>query len=162
MLAVPLFGDRARWGQTPIPGDPCWQEWLGIIDKFYMSTQHSGVRKIVNYSGYKVMRLLDLSGKRVLEVGPGNVAHMPWWRGTPAQYDLYDFSASMMAEAVKVLATRDIPHETFLQPASADVVLPFPDERYDVIVSFYSLKHLHPLRRYMSEIASASSSGAAI
>lgn len=151
-LAVPLFGDRSRWGQAPIPGDPCWQEWLSIIDKFYMSTQHSGVRKIVNHSGYRVMKLLDLSGKRVLEVGPGTIAHMPWWRGWPARYDLFDFSASMMAEAVKVLATKNIPHETYLQSPSANVALPFPAEHYDVVVSFYSLEHLHPLGRYMSEM----------
>jgi len=152
MLSVPLFGDRQRYGQTPLPGDPCWREWLSIYEKFYLATQHEGVRKIVNHSGYKVMRLLDLSGKSILEIGPGTIAHMPWWRGWPARYDLFDVNEGMMAEAVKVLATKSIAYETYLRSPSDEVALPFPPAHYDVIVSFYSLEHLHPLDRYVAEI----------
>jgi SAM-dependent methyltransferase len=152
VLAVPLFGDRERWGQKPFPNDPCWQEWVGIIDSFYKETQHGGVRKIVNYSGYKVMRRLDLSGKTALEIGPGLIAHKPWWQGLPSRYDLFDFNEAMMAEAVKAISAKGIEHKSYIRPPSDDVVLPMPDGHYDVVISFYSLEHLHPLERYVAEM----------
>lgn len=154
-LAVALFGDRNRYGQTPFRGDPCWQEWSIICEQFHMATQHAGVRKVVNYSGYKVMNELDLSGKRVLEIGPGTIGHMAWWRGRPAQYDLFDVNEDMMAHAVKALSATGIAHNTYLRSREDEVRLPVPTECYDVVVSFYSLEHLHPLERYLAEIVRA-------
>lgn len=151
-LAVPLFGDRQRYGQKPFLDDPTWREWLQIYAQFHMATQHSGVRKIVNHSGYKVMTRLDLEGKRVLEIGPGPVAHMSWWNGRPTRYDLLDSYEGMMTEAISALAATDIPHSAYLQSPDEEVPLPMASSSYDAVVSFYSMEHLHPLERYVAEI----------
>jgi SAM-dependent methyltransferase len=151
-LAVPLFGDRKQWGQSPVPGDPCWREWQSIINDFDLATQRDGVRLVMKNAGYRIMGDLDLAGKAVLEIGPGTMAHMRYWRGWPAQYDLFDVTEDRMREASRLLTGNDIPHAAYWQPPSPEVAFPVASGRYDVIVAFYSLEHLHPLSRYMAEI----------
>lgn len=151
-LSIPLFGDRQQYGQTPIPGDPCWQEWLDRYAEFYLTTQHSGVRKVVSYSGHKVMQQLELTGKRVVELGPGVIAHVPHWRGRPECYDVLDVNEQLLQQAAQVLIDNDVPHRTFLESRDGNPGLPFPSEEYDAVVSFYSLEHLHPLELHLAEI----------
>jgi len=33
-LCEPLWGDRERWGLSPILDDLCWQEWQGTYPVF--------------------------------------------------------------------------------------------------------------------------------
>jgi len=149
-LRAPLWGDRERWGLTVNEQDPCWQEWLDTYADFYLANQREGIGTRVNDAGYRVMSSIDLSGKRVLEIGAGDIRHMPHWRGQPAEYLLADVSTDMMDFARKRLSEADIPHRPLL--VKRNQLLALDDASVDVIVSFYSLEHLYPLRPYLEEM----------
>ena len=106
-----LWGDRKRWGLTVDEQDPCWQEWLNTYAAFYIANQREGLGTLVNDAGYRVMSAIDLSAKRVLEIGAGDIRHMPYWRGEPAEYLLADVSTDMMALARKRLTDAGIQHK---------------------------------------------------
>ena len=73
-LSVPLFGDRERWGLVPREDDPCWREWTDkVYSAFYYANQKNGVGNYVNNAGYMILKEVDLSGMRVLEIGPGEI-----------------------------------------------------------------------------------------
>ncbi len=149
VLSGPLFGDRAKFGLVVQGEDPCWQEWQGTYLDFYFSTQKRSIGKVVNDAGYTVMSLIDLTGKQVLEVGPGDINHIDRWRGTPARYVIADIQQAMLDLSSQKLSARGIPHEGRLLERADRGVLPFEDDEFDVVVSFYSIEHLYPLLPYV-------------
>ena len=148
-IKAPLWGDRERWGLTPVPQDDCWEEWESTYTDFYQENQREGIGTQVNDAGYKVMSSIDLAGKRVLEIGAGDIRHMKFWRGEPAEYLLADISTDMMDFAKKCIEARGIAYRTL--PVARNQPLALEDASVDVIVSFYSLEHLYPLRPYLDE-----------
>jgi SAM-dependent methyltransferase len=95
------------------------------------------------------MSSITLTGKRVLEIGAGDIRHIKYWQGAPAEYILADISPEMMAFAQKRLEERGIAYRSM--PVVRNQSLALPDASVDVIVSFYSLEHLYPLRPYLDE-----------
>ena len=83
ILAAPLFGDRARWGLKIDHSDPMWREWEKTYLKFYTDTQKASVGNRVNHAGYRIMGDVDFSGKRILEIGPGDIRHLSYWKKKP-------------------------------------------------------------------------------
>jgi len=148
-MRAPLWGDRPRWGLTPDLDDPCWQKWQTTYTDFYQANQREGIGTRVNDAGYAVMSSIDLTGKRVLEIGAGDIRHIKYWQGTPAEYLLADISPEMMAFAKKRLEERGIEYRCL--PVARNQPLALADASVDVIVSFYSLEHLYPLRPYLDE-----------
>ncbi len=108
-LRAPLWGDRERWGLTPDLDDPSWQEWQTTYTKCYLETQREGIGTSVNNAGYKIISKIDLSGKRILEIGAGDIRHMKYWRGKPAEYVLADNLEGMMDFAKRLLMERAVP-----------------------------------------------------
>ncbi|NNM20053.1 MAG: class I SAM-dependent methyltransferase [Gammaproteobacteria bacterium] len=148
-IAAPLFGDRARFGLVVQPDDPCWQEWLETYLEFYYATQKKSVGSVVNNAGYRVMKRIDLTGKQVLEIGPGDINHIDCWRGTPEHFVIADIQQEMLNFSSRKLAARGVDHDCSLIERSDRGALPFADEQFDVILSFYSLEHLYPLEPYI-------------
>lgn len=149
-LRARLWGDRERWGLIVDEKDPCWQEWLDTYAAFYIANQREGIGTRVNDAGYRVMSAIDLSGKRVLEIGAGDIRHMPYWCGDPAEYLLADVSTDMMDFARQRLTEAGVVHRTL--NVERNRPLPIDDASVDIIVSFYSLEHLYPLRPYLDEM----------
>lgn len=145
-----LWGDRERFGLTVDPADADWLKYQATVSDFYRETQRAGIGVRVNDAGYSVMRELDLTGKTVLEVGPGDVRHLRHWNGMPAKYLLADISEDMMQFARTRLSSQGVQHETLM--LRREQALPLEDASVDVIVSFYSLEHMYPLQPYLDEM----------
>ncbi len=146
----PLWGDRERWGLAPRPYDPCWREWQETYETFYVVNQRGKLGKKVNDAGYTIIGEIDLEGKKVLEIGPGDIRHIKYWKGRPAAYALADISGEMMDMARTKLAHYSIPCSiTRLERGKS---LPFSYDYFDVVVSFYCLEHVFPLQPHLTEI----------
>ncbi len=144
-----LFGDRRKFGLIPIQNDSDWIEWQGRYLDFYLSTQKGKIGQIVNQSGYKVLQDIDLTGKRVLEIGPGIISHYPYWNGKPADYVLVDTQEEMLAASSAVLKNLNI---SFKKVVATDLteLEKLGNESFDLIVTFNSLEHLYPLSKFLT------------
>ena len=98
------------------------------------------------------MSQVDLEGKRVLEVGGGNIQHNRHWNGTPETYTIADVSRNMLERAAERLRELNVPHSSQLLAADNSQPYPFPDNAFDVVVSFYALEHIVALQQHLDEI----------
>lgn len=150
-VCIALFGDREQHGPVADEYDADWRHWREIDLAFYDANQRQSVGSIVNNSGYRIMDGLPLEGLTVLEIGPGSLDHMAHWSGTPAKFIAVDINEGFMARAVEKLLAAGIPTETHITRAADGGLLPLSDGSVDLILSFYSLEHLHPLQNYIGE-----------
>lgn len=150
-LRTPLWGEREKWGLTPDTADPCWREWERTYLDFYTANQRAGVGTYINDAGYRVMSWIDMSGKRVLEIGAGDIRHMQFWNGKPSEYVLADIQVGMLEKGAQKLKVGDIIYRQLLLQRGEP--LPLEDASVDVVVSFYSLEHIYPLGSYLEQIA---------
>lgn len=146
-MRTPLFGDRDQFGLVPDEQDADWIEWQGRYSDFYESTQKGGVGKRVNDAGYAVLRAINLSGKQVAEIGPGNMPHRDFWNGTPEKFTAIDISQEFLDLTAKKV---DCPFEA-IHLSEREQKLPIADNQFDVLLTFYSLEHLHPLSNHLQE-----------
>ena len=151
-LARRLFGDRERFGTVVRPDDPCWLEWQQVAIAFYHAHQKQRVGAVVNDAGYRVMSRVDLTGRRVLEIGPGELSHFDCWRGTPAHYVLCDIREPLLAESARRLEARGVSHSAVIAPEDPAAALPFDDGEFDLVVSFYCLEHIQSLGHHVEQI----------
>jgi len=151
-IAAPLFGDRARHGLSIVEDDPCWVEWTRIAPEFYEATQRQSAGDYVNHRGYRVMRRVDLEGARVLEIGPGHIDHLRYWNGTPELFTMVDVRPEMLETSGRILTEAGVHHESLLVERTEDARLPLDDASCDVAIIFYTLEHLHPLDRHLTEL----------
>lgn len=149
LLAVPLYGDRERFGLVVNEKDECWQKWQTECVPFYEATQRKSVGARVSDAGYRVMEWVDLTGKKVLEIGPGEINHLPYWKNRPAKYVVADIRQEMLEKATKRLQAMEIDHECVMLNREDQGELPFADGAFDVILTFYSLEHLYPFQPYL-------------
>ena len=149
-LSKKLWGDREKYGFNPVTQDPQWMEWQQIQLEFYKLNQRKGIGSIVNDSGYSVMAEIDLKDKCVLEFGPGDVRHNKFWNSKPAKYIIADVHEGMMNSAKNIFRRDEINFESFL--IDRNEKLPLAKNSVDIIVSFYSLEHLYPLKNYLEEM----------
>jgi SAM-dependent methyltransferase len=156
-LSSPLWGDRHRWGLRVDEHDACWKEWQNSYLDFYAANQRKGIGTIVNDAGYQVMSSIDLSGKRVLEIGPGDIRHNVFWNGLPAEYLVADIQVGMLQKAEAKLDELHVKHSSLLLQRGA--ALPLDDEVVDIVISFYSLEHIYPLNPYLEELKRVMRSG---
>ena len=151
-LSSRLFGDRRRFGLRPKEDDPCWLQWTeDAYLEFYNATQKRSVGKIVNDAGYRVLREVDLSAKAVLEIGPGSMPHLAFWRGRPARFVIADIQQQMLDLSMARLGAKGLSGEPVLLSRKEQPGLPFEQDEFDVIISFYSFEHMHPFDRYFRE-----------
>lgn len=154
-----LFGDRLRYGKVPPPDDEDWLEWQKHYQELYEANQGAPISRIVNHAGYKVMELVDMSDRSVLEIGPGSLPHIQYWRNSPQTYTIADIKQEFLDSSSRCLAEFDISYESILLDQDSSCELPFPDETFDIIVSFYSLEHLPELSCSLTEIRRVLRSG---
>ncbi len=150
-ISIPLFGDRKRYGPVPDQNDPHWLEWLERQNEFFEASQRTGAGLAVNRAGYRIMRHIDLAGRKVLEIGPADILHSQHWTGQPAHWTSFDYQQSLLGRSAEALERLNVPHTEGLAD-HANRILPFADDEFDVAVSFYALEHFHPLDAHLSEL----------
>jgi SAM-dependent methyltransferase len=149
-LSVPLFGDRKRFGLTVCSEDLDWKDWEKACFDFYHATQReSSIGYLVNDAGYRIMKHIDFKRLRVLEIGPGDINHIKYWKGKPDLFVAADIRQTMLDLSVKKLADAAVDYSTVLVSRTDEGNLPFDDDEFDLIVSFYAFEHLYPLQRYL-------------
>jgi ubiquinone/menaquinone biosynthesis C-methylase UbiE len=148
-LTMPLFGDRELFGYVPSEDDKDWQAWQALRQSFYQDTQRHGPGKTINDSGYEIMQEIDLSGKHVMEIGPGSLPHIRYWKGRPQQYTLVDVQQNVLDRSSSILKAEKIGVVSYLTDSYQ---LPIPSNHVDILISFYSLEHLYPLELYLEEL----------
>lgn len=146
-----LFGDRQRFGKIPDLNDPSWQEWLRRDYDFYIANQRTSVGMAVNRAGYKIVAKADIAGKHVLEIGPGAIEHIEHWSGKPAHWTNYDIRSDMLEVAGQRIEAAGVPHREVLA-ASQGPELPFENNSFDAVFTFYALEHIHPLHDHLTEV----------
>ena len=150
-IASRLFGDREKHGLVPQYDDPCWQEWERRYLDFYYANQKTSIGAVVNNAGYRILGAVDLSGANVLEIGPGDILHMDQWQGTPRRFVIADIQQAMLDRSAARLTEKKVNFETRLLTRSDITRLPFFSCEFDYILSFYSLEHLFPLEKTLTE-----------
>ncbi|MBO6639972.1 MAG: class I SAM-dependent methyltransferase [Roseitalea sp.] len=146
-----LFGDRARHGPVAADDDQDWQLWRKIDLAFYDQNQRTSVGSLVNTSGYRIMKRVSLEGLTVLEIGPGNLDHISQWRGKPTKFIAIDINEGFLRRATDALERHHVPYEAVVTSAASGGQLDLESDSVDVVLSFYSLEHLHPLGSYTDE-----------
>ena len=146
-----LFGDRKQFGTSPDIVNNDWLIWQEkAFSDFYGNTQQKGIGNWVCNLAYPVVEKVDFNGKKILEVGPGIIRHLPYIKSKPARYTICDINEDVLGMAEKQLREAEIPCETVFLDRESE--LPFADESFDVVISFNSLEHLYPLDDYLFEI----------
>lgn len=151
-LSKPLFGDRERFGKIPDTKDSSWIEWQSRYLDFYLANQRGTIGSVVNRAGYRILAQVDMNGQSVLEVGPADIAHAPWWKGRPEHWTSVDVSSELLDVARRKLDGLGVAHEEVEVEAGGASAMPFPEASFDIVVSFYALEHIHPLDPYLAEI----------
>lgn len=122
--------------------------------RFYEETQkqEKTIGRTVNDAGYRILKSIDFSGKRILEIGPGSLPHWEFFSSSPAFFTLADIRQQMLDLSSEKLTNAGVPHASVLLKGDQGHRLPFEDNEFDVILSFYSLEHLYPLEPYIGEM----------
>lgn len=145
-----LWGDRSKWGKLINYSDRDWVEWEKTYTAFYSQNQRAGVGQKVNEAGYKVMSDIDLSDLSVLEIGPGDIQHLKYVQGSPDEYVIADISKEMLEIAQAKLRDFKIDPRSIILKRGDN--LPIKSNSMDVIISFFALEHLHPLKEHLHEL----------
>ncbi len=152
-IFVALFGDRAKYGFEPVSEDIDWKLWQDYYAEHYEYTQRQSVGRLVSDVGYSSILNVDLCGKRILEIGGGDLLHTNHWNGVPAHLTVADISQEMLSKTRDTLGRKvpSLPCETILLN-HGEKTLPFYDCEFDVFFTFFTLEHLYPLDQYLKEI----------
>ena len=145
-----LFGDRKKFGIEVQLNDIDWKLWEETYARFYNENQKVSVGKIVNDAGYKIMGEVDLFSKKVLELGPGKISHDINCKQSPKSYDVADIYQQFLDINDPKFENKPIEFYKHLLKKNTPK-LPFEDNSFDIIISFYQLEHLYPLNEYINE-----------
>ena len=148
-----LWGARKQFGIRPDVNDPDWKVWMekGFTD-FYQNTQQKGIGNWVCHLAYPVVSKVDFNGKTVLEIGPGQIRHLSYMRSEPRKYVICDVEEKCLVMSKRKLDEAGILNETALLDTASELRLPFPNESFDIILSFNTLEHLCSLDGYLLEM----------
>ena len=118
---------------------------------YYIQSQRGGIGSVVTDAGYRICRKFDMTDRRILEIGPGDLTHLKHWQGTPKRYVIADVRSEILQGAQATLRDRGIDSETVLLERTASD-LPFGDGEFDTVLCFYTLEHLYPFDTYVKEL----------
>lgn len=144
-----LFGDRRKYKNKFSINDSDWLRWNEFWEEdFYENTQNEGIGSIVKGWGYRILSELDLSGKTVLEIGPGSLPHIGFWKNYPKEYIAMDTSERHFKYLDEKLGNKKVKIKKYV--SHQHEIIDIPEKNIDIILSFFSLEHLHKLTDYLN------------
>ena len=148
-----LFGDRDRFGLIPQECDREWMVWQEkAVSDFYLNTQKKSLGNFIHRLGFSCLSKVEFGEKDVLEIGPGIIGHMKYIKKKPRKYVLCDIREEALRLGESVVRGAGVPCEAILLDEGVKAELPFSENSFDIIISFYSLEHLNPLSEYLLEM----------
>ena len=126
---------------------PHWLAYQEIVQDFYTKTQQKGIGKIVNRQAYKVLLDFNLIGLNVVEIGPGTLPHRNYLVGEPELYVSVDVRVEFHKMAIAKAKCKTL----IVNLDFEDQTINLPDNFADIIITFYSLEHVHKLEKIISE-----------
>lgn len=154
-IQAKLFGDREKFGLRLQSSDSCWKAWEDVYWDFFHKVNDQFIARQVKLACCSVLSRVDLSDKKVLELGPGDINHMPYWRGFPSLYTIIDIRQSSIDLAIAKLKSHNINYESRLLPIEGREEAIFGNEDFDIIILIATLEHLYPLRGYLERMIKA-------
>lgn len=148
-IRTPLFGYREEDRIPFSESDPDWRRWEAAYLDFYSETQTKGLGGLITRLGYSPVRTQLLTGKTVLEIGPGSLPHHHLWQGKPSLFISVDVDPQFhpIAEQKSTASSfRAITRDRH------DTKIPIDDDSVDVLFAFYSLEHVVGLQDHVDEI----------
>lgn len=139
-----LFGDRERFGLMIEEKDKDWVEWMNFYEEFYHNTQKKGVGDYINELGYRVLGDIDFDQKTILEVGPGSLPHMKFWKGKPKKYFIADVNNFFLSQSLEKIP--DIGEPLLLKRENK---IDLEDNSIDILITFYCLEHILDLKNQL-------------
>ena len=106
-----LWGDRKVFGLITNPKDKDWIAWQEEYFRFYMENQRGSIGSVVNNAGYEVMSKVNLKGKKVLEIGGGDIKHNQFCKPKTAKYAIIDNLRSMLEKSISRIKEMGVPIE---------------------------------------------------
>ena len=137
LFSIPLFGNRKRHGLQPVVNDTCWETWCANYTEVMKENKGFTVSEVVYNSSYRHVKNMNVDGKRILEIGPGDMDYLKYLTGQPAMMELVDVDNSMLAMAEATARSAGIPCTSHLIDASDDPRLPFDSDSIDILFSFF-------------------------
>ena len=82
----------------------------------------------------------------------GALPHREYWQGEPATYTVADIRGEFLEASAARLREHGTPYEKVLLEDAVSARLPFADDSFDLLVSFFSLEHLPDLSGSLAEM----------
>jgi SAM-dependent methyltransferase len=149
---IPLLGNRRRYGLKIDFDDPDWKQWEEHLTAFYSETQKDVIGTVVTNAGFRVLENVSLDGKAVLEIGPGIIGHVAFWRGNPDLFVIADVRQDMLDASMAILEEQSCKSESRLIDHRDMLHLPFENESFDMVLGFNTFEHISPFSDYLSEL----------
>lgn len=123
------------------------------MPEIFTATQSGVLGRTVNGAGYKKShKLVDVAGSNVLEIGPGYLDHIRYWKGTPNKVTLVDRRPEFLEIGKQKLEARGIPFECIVSEPGGGPLQSLEDAQFDIVFAFYVLEHITPLAPTLLEI----------
>ena len=145
-----LFGDRDKYGKIPNELDADWIKFNNNIDVIFINTQKKGILNIINNIGYSEIKKIDLNKKSILEIGPGELTHIKFWKEIPENYTLYDVEdkfINLSKQKLKLYKIKEINTVSNLQDLKK-----IDSNKFDYIFAFYCFEHILNLDNIVKEV----------
>lgn len=147
-----LFGDRRRFGAELDETDSDYRIWKENYLRFYTDNQKGAIGSVVNRWGFSIIRGMDFTGKRVLELGPGIIEHTCFFSTRPEAYFLVDTDPQFLKISGRILEAQGFRNIATLEMNANRTDIPLESSSVDVVLSFHQLEHVFELERHLAEI----------
>ena len=141
-----LFGNRDFYKTKIIENDLDWLKWQKLYKEFYFNSYKSSISYYVNNLGHQIIKELDFQNKTVLELGPGQLPHLTYWKNHPNNFIAIDTNLEFLN-----ITKNKLGKICKIKQIKTGDSLPVKSNSVDIILTFYSLEHIFDLKMMLKE-----------